>query len=385
MVHLLAVLLLGQALPPNHPPLPADLGQAPSANDLIKSLEAAGAKDKEKPFEIAASIGRLYLGQGQYGEAAKAYEQAVAKAEPLKLLYDAQKKALGSQPVPAPDTVGCAADDKATLASLLGRAQEKAKAKQPAAAVACATAALQEVVDVETSLGHARYLAGDASGALASYEAVLSLAPSATEARYSRAALLLDTRGDDPKVLEQAQQDFEQVLKLAPSGPRAAQAARLLERVKAAKAGGGLSKLASVKLPPAQAPAPSLPALSPAQMEAFANAPKSPEQDAKFAALIAEGEEHLAKGRFQDALNGYKQVMPFQPENARLRAGMAWALFKLGKPMAERVWQVASENPDAVAALGDTLKAKGDVEGAKALWQRLGDTVPAYKPKLEGR
>jgi hypothetical protein len=46
--------------------------------------------------------------------------------------------------------------------------------------------------------------------------------------------------------------------------------------------------------------------------------------------------------------------------------------------------------PDAIAELGDTLKAdtlkaKGDVEGAKALWQRLRESVPSYAPKLEGR
>lgn len=385
MLLLVTAFLLGQALPPNHPPIPDDRAAAPSAADLIKSLEASGANDKDKPFEIAASIGRLYLGQGQFAEAAKAYEQAIAKAEPLKLFYDAQRKAAGGAAIPAADSVGCARPSGTTLQSLFERAQEKAKAKQAPAAVACARAALEDVVDVETSLGHARFLGGDAGGALTAYEKVLALTPDAVDARYSRAALLVDTKGDDAKALTQAKQDFEQILKLVPTGPRAAQATRLLERVKAALAAGGLSKLASVKLPPPSAPPPGPPMLSQAQMDAFANAPKSPEQDAKFAELITTGEDHLAHGRYQEALDGFKQVMPFQPDNPRLRAAMAWALIKLGKPMADRVWQVATETPDAVAALGDTLKAKGDADGAKALWQRLGDAVPAYKPKLEGR
>jgi thioredoxin-like negative regulator of GroEL len=105
-----------------------------------------------------------------------------------------------------------------------------------------------------------------------------------------------------------------------------------------------------------------------------------------FAKLISDAEEHLARGRFQDALTAYKQVMPYQPENARLRAGMAWTMIKLNRqPMADNVWRVATQTPDAVAELGDALKAKGDVEGAKAVWQRLKESVPSYAPKLEGK
>jgi cytochrome c-type biogenesis protein CcmH/NrfG len=78
--------------------------------------------------------------------------------------------------------------------------------------------------------------------------------------------------------------------------------------------------------------------------------------------------------------------MPYQPDNARLRAGMAWTMIRLNRqPMADNVWNVAAQNPDAISALGDALKSKGDAEGAKAVWQRLKDTVPTYAPKLEGK
>jgi TolA-binding protein len=51
--------------------------------------------------------------------------------------------------------------------------------------------------------------------------------------------------------------------------------------------------------------------------------------------------------------------------------------------MADNVWRVASQTPEAIVELGDALKAKGDVEGAKAVWTRLRDTVPGAN--LQGR
>jgi predicted negative regulator of RcsB-dependent stress response len=47
--------------------------------------------------------------------------------------------------------------------------------------------------------------------------------------------------------------------------------------------------------------------------------------------------------------------------------------------MADRVWSVAvSADPAAVDKLGDTLAAKGDKAGAKALWSKLAETAPSY-------
>ncbi|MFL5350872.1 MAG: tetratricopeptide repeat protein, partial [Hyalangium sp.] len=95
-----------------------------------------------------------------------------------------------------------------------------------------------------------------------------------------------------------------------------------------------------------------------------------------------EGEDDLAKGKYDEALGVYRRVVPFQPENGRAKAGMAWALVGLGKPMADRVWGVAvSSDAAAVEKLGDTLMAKGDAKGAKALWAKLLATVPDYPNK----
>jgi hypothetical protein len=53
--------------------------------------------------------------------------------------------------------------------------------------------------------------------------------------------------------------------------------------------------------------------------------------------------------------------------------------------MADNIWRVALQDPAAIDALGDTLKAKGDADGAKQLWLKLKDTAPAYASRLDGK
>ncbi|MDP1826373.1 MAG: hypothetical protein Q8L48_24105 [Archangium sp.] len=387
----LVLLVLAQAappaLPPNHPPM-----AAPSADDLVKKLDAtAGLKEKDKPFEIAASLGRLYFGQGRYADAQTFFKQAVAGAEGARASFLAQKKLAGNKPVPGAAEVGCEPKPDATLVVLQEKAKALAAAKNAPGAVACLKAALAPLMELEVMLGHTQFLLHDPAAALFTYTRALETFPSNGEARYARAALTLDAYGDDVAALGRAKTDFETFLTDAPTSPRAPTAKRLLERTKAAIAAGGLSKLAVTAeqiaaLAPAAPTGTQPPVLTKELMDAFQNTPRTPEMESNFAKLVSDAEEHLARGRFQDALTAYKQVMPYQPENARLRAGMAWTMIKLNRqPMADNVWRVASQTPDAVVELGDSLKAKGDVEGARAVWQRLKDTVPEYGPKLQGK
>jgi len=388
------LLLLAQTappLPPNHPPPSGN--PAPSANELIQRLEAtAGLKDKDKPFEIAASLGRLYFSQGRFADSQVFYQQAIAGAEPSRTLFLTQRKAVGSKALPAPGSVGCDVKPDSTLAALTTTAQGLV-AKNPAGAVSCLTAALAPLMEVEVTYGNTQFLLGDGAGAIATYTRALETFDRNVDARYARGAATLDTFGEDIAALNRAKADLTRFLADAPTSPHAGNAKRLLTRTDAAIAAGGLSKLtitaeqiaAAAPAPPPR-PAGSPPVLSKETMEAFQNAPRTPEMEANFAKLVADAEEHLARGRFQDALTAYKQVMPYQPDNARLRAGMAWTMIRLNRqPMADNVWKVAAQNPDAISALGDSLKSKGDVEGAKAVWQRLKDTVPTYAPKLEGK
>ena len=127
-------------LPPGHPAVPAvapPAGQlpanhpavregqtAPSGEDLLKKLEAVGdLKSKEKTFEIAASLGKLYFVHGKYADAVTFLEQGVIKAEPARALYLAKKKALGNRPVPTAAAAGCPATAESTLEGQLARAQ----------------------------------------------------------------------------------------------------------------------------------------------------------------------------------------------------------------------------------------------------------------------
>jgi tetratricopeptide (TPR) repeat protein len=108
------------------------------------------------------------------------------------------------------------------------------------------------------------------------------------------------------------------------------------------------------------------------------NVERTPELEAQLTQTVERGEELLARGRFDEALQAYRQVMPLRPDG-RVKAGLAWTLVGLGKPTADRVWGVAvSADPAAVDQLGETLKAKGDAKGAKALWTKLATSAPDY-------
>ncbi len=367
---------------------------APSADELIQKLDqTAGLRDREKPFEIAASLARLYFGQGRYADAQLFYAQAVARTDSARALYLAQRKLAGNKPLPDVKSLGCDPKPDSTLAALEPLAKALADKNNAAGATACLKAALVPLMEAEVMLGNAQFLNRDAPAAIATYSRALELFESNVDARYARAAVWLDTQGDDVAALGRVKTEFERVLADAPSSPKAANAKRLLARTVAAIEKGGLSSAGiSAQEIAALAPAPAprqpgqAPVLTKEMMDAFQNAPRTPEMEQNFVKLIDTAEEHLARGRFQEALDSYKQVMPYQPDNARLRAGMAWTMLKLNRqPMADNVWRVALQTPDAVAALGDVLKAKGDAEGAKAVWQRLRESVPSYASQLEGR
>jgi tetratricopeptide (TPR) repeat protein len=129
---------------------------------------------------------------------------------------------------------------------------------------------------------------------------------------------------------------------------------------------------------PMQGGGASAPMISQETMEAMNNVEHTPELEAQLDQTVAQGEELLSKGRYDEALTAYRQVMPLRPDG-RVKAGLAWTLVGLGKPTADRVWGVAvSSDPAAVDKLGETLKAKGDTKGAKALWTKLAASAPDY-------
>ncbi|GEN06246.1 hypothetical protein SAMN05443572_102643 [Myxococcus fulvus] len=378
------------ALPSGHPPLSGTGKAPPSADELLRQLDSTeGLKGREKTFEIAASLGRLYYVNGRNVDADTYLQQAEARAKPVRDLFLAQKKKLGKTPVPTAEAAKCGFTPGQPLEAMGQVASERAKKGDAAGAAACARAALEPVLETGVMRANALYLGGDSAAALVAYGAVLEVEPRHEEALYGRASVLFETKGEDLAALKQAHEGFEAVQAINPNSPRAATAKRMSTLVdETVKAGGRTKLLASraedrrIRLSQSLAAAPQKDELRPLTKEmvdAVQNTERTPELEQGLTKLVEEGEEHLSKGRYQEALGNYTRVVPFQPENGRAKAGMAWALVGLGRPMAARVWGVAVQSdPAAVERLGDMLLEKGDAKGAKALWEKLSSDAPEY-------
>lgn len=384
------------ALPEGHPAPSGQNKLPPSAEELLKQLDGTeGLKAREKTFEIASALGKLYYTNGRPGEAMMYFLQAEQKALPVRTLFVEQRKKLGKKPVPGAEEAQCGFTAATPVADMAKVAEERAQKGDSAGAAACARAALESVLEVEVMRGHALYLSGDKAGALEVFERVLDVAPSDAEALFARSALLYETKGEDVKALRAAHEGFEAYVAAHPDAPRVELARQLsVFAEETAKAGGrekwkqqrGEERRIRLSQPKPSAPMAGMaggpPALTQEMVDAVQNTERTPELEAGLAKLVEEGEEHLAKGRWDDALGVYRRVVPFQPDNGRAKAGMAWALAGKGSPMADRVWGVAvSSDAAAVEKLGDTLRAKGDAKGAKALWEKLLQSAPDYPNK----
>src|SRR6266851_439217 len=359
-------------LPPGHPPIdgaspqkpPAELpsghpavkpgAEARNADDLLNKLDSTGdLKQRVKTFEIAASIGRLYYSRSRYSEAAEYFGVALDKAEPSRQLFLQQRKKVGTRAVSQKDACPSEAND--SLEHQTSVAQAAAKTGRAAAALGCLREALEPVLEITELRGNALFLTGNPAGALEKY---------------------VWLHGDAPK---------------------AEQAKSLLARVEQALSAGGITKLAQKRAQErksrtpvaiAQTPPPPKDGAQPPQLtqemiDAVKNTERTPELEQGLAKLVQDGEEHLAHARYQEALDAYKRVVPFQPDNGRAKAGMAWALVGLNRqPIADRVWSVAVQgDPAAIDKLGEALSAKGDKQGAKAVWTKLASSAPDYALK----
>lgn len=397
---------VAQTLPPDHPPLapkpssgkpaaPAE-GGLQTAEELLQQLDQAeGLKGREKTFQVATSLGKLYYGNGRFAEAVAFLREAVEKGEPARTLYVEQSKRARAKKLdlPTPQDAGCAPDPARPFEAQVAHAEARARANDAGAAATCARLALEPVLEVRQTLAGALINTGDADGARKVLEGTLEAVADHPDALWAHAALLLETKGDDAASLARAKAEWERYLTLRPSSPRSDWTKKLIGQADAAIKAGGLSRLEEQRVakartqvasaagqPPHATGAGMLAPVSPEAMEAIQNTERTPELVQGLAQLVDEAEEHLSKGRFQEALDNYKRVVPFEPENARARAGMAWSLISLNRqPMADNIWKVAvGSDPASVDALGDTLKRKGDAAGARSLWTKLAQTDPSY-------
>ncbi len=379
-------------LPPGHPQVRPG-NSPPTADQILKQLDSTpDLKKRDKTFEVASAVGKLYYAHGRYADAAEYLGQATKKAEPARALFFEQRKRVGASSAAAPQGA-CASSAQNTMEAQTAAARQMAQKGNSRGALQCVRAALEPEVEVEELRANALFLTGDSAGALAGYERALAISADRVNSLYGRASLLFDTRGDDLKALHQVKGDLTRVLTLEPKREKATYVRKLLARTDEEISAGGMTKLIQKKdaerntAPARVASRPTPPPanqqvapLTPEVIESIKNTERTPELQAGLAKLVEEGEEHLARGRYQDALDAYKRVVPFQPDNGRAKAGMAWALVGLKRlPMADTVWSVAvNADPAAVDKLGDTLAGKGDKAGAKALWKKLAEASPAY-------
>ena len=377
-------------LPPDHPQVRPGRS-APSADQILKQLDSTPQlKQREKTFEIASAVGKLYYAHARYADAAEYLGQADKKAEPARAVYLEQRKRAGV--VDSAREAACGPLEQNTMEARTAAARQLASKGNAPAAAECARAAIEAALEIEELRGNALFLSGDSAGALASYQRALAIFADRPNALYGRASVLFDSKGDEVKALQQARDNWSRFVRLEPDDTRAPYVRKLIGRADAAISVGGLTKLArksdaerkpittAMNRPETPAANQQLPPLSPEVVESIKNTERTPELQQGLAKLVDEGEEHLAHQRYQEALDAYKRVVPFQPENGRAKAGMAWALVGLQRqPMADRVWSVAVEaDPAAVEKLGDALASKGDKAGAKALWKKLSESSPSY-------
>jgi tetratricopeptide (TPR) repeat protein len=397
-----------EGLPAGHPSV-APGAAPPTSDELIRRMDSTpDLKTRAKPFEVSAAIGKLYYGRGRWADARDFFVQAEKTAEPVRSLFLEQKK-LAKGALPDASAAGCRLSSDTAVDKVVEKARSLAAQKQPGPAASCSLEALGPVLESTALLGNSLALLGDPKGALAAYERVLQLAPKNSAALYGHAAVTFDLKGDDVGALKSARKELQTSVEVAPTASHAASAKALAERIDQVIAAGGATKYARAQekaraeARPAVAAAPPMatgpmaaapppppgpaasgpttpPQLSKETMEAFQKAEVTPEMQANFAKLIDSGEAKLVANKYQDALDDFRQVMPYQPNNPRLRAGLAWALVGLQRqPMADNVWRVAvTSDPAAVDALGDKLSKAGNRDGARALWTKLQATAPDY-------
>src|SRR5690606_27767440 len=352
-----------------------------------------------------------YLHRGRYADARTFFNQAREKGERLGTLYLQQKDALSADERSRLAGASCPLAPDAGLEPHLAHVEKVLAAGDRVEAAACTGVVLSGLVELYDQLGRAAQLAGDAPAAIEAHEGALRINPDAPESLFARSALLFETDGENIASLKAARDGFARYAEKHPQGPRAANARELQQRVDEAIAKGGvkawvagrraerlqriaqeLPTAARSATPPSQmagaGPAQEegeLAALTPEMIEAVQSTERTPELEAGLAKLVEEGEEHLARERYQEALAAYRRVVPFQPENTRAQAGMAWAMVGQGRgAVAERIWGVAvNASPESVDALGGTLLAKGNREAARAVWVRRSRSDAAYAKRAD--
>src|SRR5262249_47011717 len=282
----------------------------PSADEILKQLDSTPQlKQREKTFEIASAVGKLYYAHARYADAAEYLGQADKKAEPTRAVYLEQRKRAGALG-PGRDAGGGTLE-QSTMDARTAAARQLASKGNAGAATECARAALEPALEIEELRGNALFLDGDSGEALASYQRALAIFADRPNALYGRASVLFDSKGDDVTALRQARDDWSRFVRLKPDDARVPYVRKLIGQADAAISVGGLTKWArkgdaerkpittAMDRPAPPAANQQLPPLSSEVVESIKNTERTPELQQGLAKLVDEGEEHLAHQRYQ--------------------------------------------------------------------------------------
>ena len=397
----LLALALSACKPAAQPAAPPDAGPALEVADSKALLAEVDRlkdqlKDKPKTFEVLGALGSLYYDNGRYLEAVDALRQA----EELSAPAEAEAEALRKKGVkPAADLPGQCRRSGADYG--LAQIAEAARKLDAPHQLRCLEAALQLALDVHARRGNSFYLVGNADAALALHRKVLERAPDYAESLFFVGAIVLEQSQGDKAKLEEGKKYWARLLQVAPDSPRAP-----LVRDSLPKADEIFKARPQSALPPGHpdlakqdpglpAGHPNLaggqpgapmnhsgasPAPTPEQMqnltEAVQNTERTPELEKGLDDLLAEGEQALDAGKYQEARDAVVRVMPMRPNDARTAADLGGAMRGLGRTeMAQRTLgralQLDPKQPRALYELGKLQAQQGDTSGARQSFAAL--------------
>jgi tetratricopeptide (TPR) repeat protein len=355
-------------------------------------------KDKPKSFEVLAALGNLYYENGRYLEAVDAFREAEELAAPAQAQADALRKK-GVKPAPELPAQCRRSGPEYGLAQIA----EAAGRLDPSRQLRCLDAALEIGLNVSARRGNSFYLIGNPDSALTQHRKVLSRSKDYPESLFFVGAILLEQSNGDKKQLAEGKKYWQRLLQVAPDSPRAPIVRQALpnaeEMFKARPEvpAGHAQVAAQGALPPGHPPVaggqPGAPmshgGTGPTReevanvQEAVANTERTPELEKGLDQLLEEGEEHLDRGRYQEARDAVVRVMPMRPEDARTAAALGGAMRGLGRTeMARRTLlralQLDPKQPRALYEMGRLSAEQGDKAGAARSFAAVKSVDPQF-------
>jgi tetratricopeptide (TPR) repeat protein len=381
----------------------ASADQGTDTKSLLATVESMKGQLKDKPrgFNVSAALGNLFYDNGKFIDAIEYYSDALDRAAPAeKRIMELSAAGQLNPKAVVPDSCrldqptkdDVAQGNKAKALEEIVAAATALAPTDPAGEAACLGQLPLILANLHARRGNGWYLVGNADKARADHTAALALDPVNPEALFFSGALQFETAHGDPAKLAAGKAFWEKLLKVAPDHPRAQIVKETLPRVdqlfgpnaNQGMAMAGHPPIDNQSAPPGGAAAPQLPA---GMMEAMSNVQHTPEMDAQLDKTTADGEALLQQGKWQEALDMFKQVMPLRP-SGKIALDLGIALRELGKPTAERVLTNATRMPG-----GDPVRAKyelavyyekHDPAQAKALYQEIQDD-PKVGADAKGR